>query len=89
MRFYRIAQEYLFQMLQGYGIDVSFISGIKQIYEGSTSLVHSYGPIPIRSAIRQECAMSMALYTLCLQSLLKFLERNLPGIRIGRRYRPT
>jgi hypothetical protein len=33
--------------------------------------------------------MSMALYTLCLHPFLKFLERNLPGISIGRLARPT
>jgi hypothetical protein len=87
--FDKIAQEYLFQVLQTYGIDDAFIQGIKQMYEGATSSVHinenSYGPIPIRSAIRQGCPMSMALYTLCLHPLLKCLGQKLTGIRIGRR----
>jgi hypothetical protein len=91
--FGRIAHEYLFQVFQAYGIDDAFIQGIKQMYEGATSSVqingHSYGPIPIRCAIRQGCPMSMALYTLCLQQLLKYLEQKLPGVRIGRRARPT
>jgi hypothetical protein len=86
--FGRIAHEYLFQILQGYGIDDAFIQVITQIYEGATSSVqiygHSYGPIPIRSAIRQGCPMSRALYTLCLHPLLKYLEQKLPGVRIGR-----
>jgi hypothetical protein len=63
------------------------------MYEGATSSVqingHSYGPIPIRSAIRQGCPMSMALYNLCLHPLLKCLEQKLTGIRIGRQARPT
>jgi hypothetical protein len=63
------------------------------MYEDATSSVqingHSYGPIPIRGAIRQGCPMSMALYTLCLRPLLKCLEQKLTGIRIGHRARPT
>jgi hypothetical protein len=63
------------------------------MYEGATSSVqikgHFYGPIPIRSAIRQGCPMNMALCTLCPHPLLKYLEQKLTGIRIGRRARPT
>jgi hypothetical protein len=91
--FDRIAHEHLFQVLQAFGIEEAFIQGIKQMYEGATSSVqingHSYGPIPIRSAIRQGCPLSMALYTLCLHPMLKYLEQKLSGIRIGRRARPT
>ena len=34
-----IAHEYLFQILQGYGIDDGFSQGIKLMYEGATSSV--------------------------------------------------
>jgi len=33
--------------------------------------------------------MSMALNALCLHTFLRLLTLNLPGIRIGRRTRPT
>jgi len=33
--------------------------------------------------------MSMALYALCLHTFLCLLDIKLPGIRIGRRTRPT
>ena len=63
------------------------------MYEGATSSVqingHQYGPIPIRCAVRQVCPMSMALYALCLHPFLRLLEIKLPGIRVGRRARPT
>jgi len=48
------------------------------------------GPIPIQSAVRQGCPLSMIPYALCLYPLLRTLEYNLPGIRLGRSTRsPT
>ena len=91
--FDRIAHNYLFQTLQGYGIGKAFIAGIKRLYEVATPSVqingHEYGSIPIRCAVRQDCPMSMALYALCLHPFLHFLDLNLPGIRTGRRTGPT
>ena len=53
--FDRIAHNYLFQTLQGYGIGNAFIAGMKRMYEVATSSVqinvHQYGPIPIRYAV--------------------------------------
>ena len=51
--------------------------------------MNEYGPIPIRSAMRQGCPMSMALYTLCLHPLLQYLDQKLPGVKIRRRARHT
>jgi len=91
--FDRIAHNYLFQTLQGYGVGNAFIAGIKRMYEGATSSIkingQQYGPIPIRCAVRQECPMSVALYALCLHLFLLFLDLKLPGIRIGGRRRHT
>ena len=66
--FDRVAHNYLFQTLQGYGIGKAFIAGIKRVYESATSSVqinvHQYGHIPIRCAVWQGFPMSMVLYTL-------------------------
>ena len=43
------------------------------------------GQIPIQSAIRQGCPLSMALYTLCVHPLLRTLESSLTGVSIGER----
>ena len=63
------------------------------MYDGATSAVqingHSHGPITIRCGVRQGCPMSMALYALCLQPLLRMLELRLPEIQIGRSARPV
>jgi hypothetical protein len=63
------------------------------MYEGAESYIqingHTYGPIPIRCFVRQGCPMSMALFALCLHPFLRLLEQRLPGIKTGRRSRPT
>ena len=63
------------------------------MYDGATSSIQlngqTYGSIPIRCGIRQGCPISMVLYNLCLHPLLRMLEQRLPGIKIGRRARPT
>ena len=41
------------------------------------------GPIPIRSSIRQDCAMSMVLFALCINPLIRVLKQNLSGVRLG------
>ena len=91
--FDRIAHNYLFRTLQGYGIGNAFIGGIKRVYEGATSSVqingHQYGTILIRCGVRQECPISMVLYALCLHPFLRLLELKLPRVRIGRRTCPT
>ena len=87
--FDRIAHNYLFKILLGYGNGNAFIAGSKRMCEGATFSVeingHHYGPTPIRCAVRQGCPMSMALYALCLRRFLRLLDLKLPDIRIRRR----
>jgi hypothetical protein len=82
----------LFQTFQGYGIGNTFITGIKRMYEGATSLVqindHQYGPITIRCVVRQGCPISIAVCALCLHPFHRILDLQPPGIRIGRRTAP-
>ena len=58
-------------------------------YEEAASSVqinsHIAGSIPIHCSIRQGCPMSMMLYAMCVDSLLRFLEQKLTGMRIGKR----
>jgi len=89
----RVLHGYLFKIIHGYGIGAPFIKGIQHMYEGATSSIqingNQYGPIPVRCAVRQRCPMSMALYTLGLHPLLKVLEQNLPGLKMGKQERHT
>jgi len=83
--FDRISHHYLFQILHRYGISEWFIERLHAIYENARASVQINGtltgPIPIQSV---GCPLSMILYALCLHPLLRTLEDNLPGIRLGR-----
>jgi hypothetical protein len=89
----RISHKYLYSTLRCYGISDLFIDRLKKMYDGATSSMqlngHTYGPIPIRCAIWQGRPLSIVLYVLRLHPLLRMLEQRLPGIKIGRRARPT
>jgi len=59
------------------------------MYENAVSSVqincHTAGPIPIHCSIIQGCPMSMMLYVMCPEPLLRILEQKLTRIRIGKR----
>jgi len=86
--FDRISHHYLFQILHRYGISEWFIDRLHALYEKATTSFQINGtlagPITIQSAVRKGCPLSMILHALCLQPLLRTLEENLPGIRLGR-----
>jgi hypothetical protein len=87
--FDRISHQYLFSILQYYGLSEWSVDRLKSMYDNATSSVqfsgHVLGPISIRCAIRQGCPLSMALFTLCISPLLTYLDENLSGVSIGRR----
>ena len=89
--FDRIAHEYLFHILQSYGIRQEFIDLLRAMYSDVTALVQINdtlaGPIPIQCGVRQSCSLSMALYALCLHPLLSTLDHSLQGLQVGRRKR--
>jgi len=85
--FDRISHHYLFQIFHRYDISEWFIETLHALYENATASVQINGtlagPISIQSAVCQGCLLSMILYALCLHPLLRTLEDNLPGIRLG------
>jgi len=91
--FDRISHHYLFQILHRYDISEWFIDRLHALYENAMASVQINGtlagPIPIQSAVRQGCPLSMILYSLCLHPLLRTLEDNLPGIKLGRSTRSS
>ena len=89
--FDRIADRYLARLLTGYGFSTKFIALKENMFDKAFSSIHINGhttePIPIRCSVRQGFPMSMLLFALCLNPLLKLLDQRLPGTRIGRRTR--
>ena len=91
--FDRISHQYLFTLLQSYGLSDWFIYRVRSVYAIAFSLLqingHIAGPIPIRCSIRQECSMSLVLFSLCINTLLKLPDTNLVGVCLGRSSRRT
>lgn len=86
--FDKIAHEYLFKVLECYGISTWFVERVRAMYEHMSALVQVngtlVGPIQINSGIRQGCPLSMCLYSLCMHPLIRLLEASLPCLKIGR-----
>jgi len=86
--FDRITHQYLFTILRSYGFSDWFVERIKCMYEEAASSIqingHVSGPIPFHSSVRQGCPMSMLLFVLCVDPLLRILDQKLPGIRVGK-----
>jgi hypothetical protein len=85
--FGNLSHDYLFEVLRQYGFSDRFRLLIWNIYKDSTSTVQINGyrtrPIPIRSSVRQGCPLSMILFAMCLNPLLRTLKRSLHGVQIG------
>jgi hypothetical protein len=86
--FDRLSHEYLYTILNHYGLDNGFVDCIRRLYTDATSSVkvngRLHGPFPIPSGVRQGCPLSMVLYTLDLHPSLRLLEQQHPGISVGR-----
>ena len=82
--FDKISHDYLFELLRIYDFSERFQRRIKGVYDRATSSIqingHRSHPIPIRSSVRQGCPLSMLLFVLCLNPLIRTLEQNLTGI---------
>ena len=69
-----------------YNFSNKFMERIKCLYEDAASSVqingHIAGPIPIHCSVRQGCPMSMMVFALCVDPLLRIFEQKLPGIQI-------
>jgi hypothetical protein len=86
--FDRISHQYLFHILQPYGISPWCVERIHAFYDQATASVQINGSlagsISIRSGVRQGCPFSVALFALCFHPLIRALEDSLPSINIGR-----
>jgi hypothetical protein len=86
--FDRIAHPYLFTILRAYGLHDWLADRIRHMFEDAASSIHINGhiagKIPLRFSVRQGCPLSMALFALCDNLLLCYLDTNLEGVRLER-----
>lgn len=82
--FDRIDHNFLIRILQAYGFPTLAIQWIRMITENSTSRLQINGhigkTISINRGTRQGCPLSMILFTLGIDPLLRILSSNLQGI---------
>jgi hypothetical protein len=87
--FDRISHTYLYKVLEHCGLSEWMNGRIRQLYETATSSaqINGYisGPVPIISSIRQGCPLSMLLFALCLDPLLRRIDEGLTRCRPKRR----
>lgn len=85
--FDRISHAYLRRVMQKLGFGVKFVKMIFNIFNGSTSRVSVNGvltePLSISSSVKQGCPLSMSLFALALDPLLRHLNGVCRGISIA------
>ena len=86
--FDRVAHRYLFAILKAYGLHDWFVDRIRHMYEVAASSTqingHFAGKIPLQCLVRQRCPLSMALFALCINTLICYLDTHLKGVHLGR-----
>ena len=50
---------------------------------------HISSPLPIKCSVRQGCSLSMLLFALRLNPLLRMIDDNLPGVQTGNHSKRT
>jgi hypothetical protein len=88
--FDRMAHTYLYKVLEHYGFSSWLIERIRRMYDNASSTVICYmsRTVPIKSLIRQGCPLSMSIFALFLDPLLRnitdAIERCRPNREKGR-----
>ncbi|KAJ4426119.1 hypothetical protein ANN_26928 [Periplaneta americana] len=79
--FDNISHQYLFQTMKRMNIPEMIINVIRFIYSNAHSRIQVNGfftkPIRLASGIRQGCPLSMLLYTICTETLIRMIHHNL------------
>lgn len=82
-----VDHEFLWKVLEQFGFPRIFIECLKRLYKNATSTVLFNGfftyPIKIESSVRQGCPLSMALFCLYIEPLIRMLYESIKGCLIG------
>ena len=85
--FEKISHQYLFEALESYGCRTT-VERIRNMYTEASSQVQINGyrssSFRIDCSIRQGCPLSMTLFMICIDPLLRRLEERLKGISLNR-----
>ena len=78
--FDRVNHDFLFKVMEGFGIGPGFINWNKMIYSNASSRIKINGylslAIPLKRGVRQGCPLSSLLYVLVIEILALQLRAN-------------
>lgn len=84
--FDRIRHPYLLGVMTHLGFGEKFVHMIKNLLKNATSKININGhltkPVPIEKSVRQGCPLSMTLFVIAVDPLLRRLSERLQGINI-------
>lgn len=88
--FDRVDHDFLWKILKKFNFPDNFISCLRKLYKNATSSVLFNGfltsPFAILSSVRQGCPLSMVLFILYLEPLIRLIDRNLKGVLIDNNF---
>lgn len=88
--FDRVNHNFLWLTMEKYGFPVQFVNCIRNLYCKATSKVLFNGlltnDIPIKSSVRQGCPLSMALFILYIEPLIRKISNNIKGCFIDNNF---
>ncbi|KAL3284100.1 hypothetical protein HHI36_018268 [Cryptolaemus montrouzieri] len=81
-----ISHGYIWAVLNSIGFDEGFISLLKSCYKIATSKVMVNGffteKMKINCSVRQACPLSMCIFALALESLIRCINRTVDGLEL-------
>lgn len=88
--FDKVNHKFLWRIMDKFGIPQAFIDCIKNLYEPATSRVIFNGfmtkEIVIGSSVRQGCPLSMALFVLYIEPLIRRIAENVQGVLMDNQF---
>ncbi len=79
--FDRVNHDYMFRLLTKYGFHEDFVKTIQTIYTDITSQIKVNNTLTLKvcilSGVRQGCPLSMSLFVLCMEPLIRMVNKNL------------
>jgi exonuclease III len=85
--FDRIRHQFLWKVLQKFGFSEQFIEILQWLYRGAGSKILVNGfmtrKIPITCSVRQGCPLSMILFVLFIEPLIRAIDETVTAVRVG------
>lgn len=85
--FDQVQHTFVWETMHVFGFPEQLISTLKKLYSQAQSRLlingHQSGPISIKSSVRQGCPMSMILFVISIEPLIRAVASRLTGLQVG------